>query len=453
MYILNNAIKNLIRNKIHSSFSIVIMLLMVLSIAIFSIINLSASIINQKYEKKLESKVSIKINEKKIGQNDSIESLRGYSVLNLDDYLNFSKSKYVRKMSLIGNIVLYLDNNKKTVVSNDKNLVYGDIGTNFVVMGFTDKNINLKYYNLDMSRGRLFEKDNECIVSEDFLSVSEFKLGDTISLLNDYDANTMLNLKIVGVYKKKYGNKVENTQDISIYNNILTSYNTLLEFEKKIRPENQMIYTSANFLLKDSNSRKVFEKELRNKGLSDIYKVTIDDSVYHKLMAPIKHLSSVAFTSIFGILVLGSILLMISSVISIKKIKYDIGVLRLIGMSKFKIIRSFVYESIIMILICIILGLGIASISEKAISNYVFEYQYKYNVTYNDSVFDYGGYKDININYSNSKQEMKNLKDKSTLKFMFNIIIMAIILILLTSIVSIYSTIMYKPIQIIYDRN
>ncbi len=80
-----------------------------------------------------------------------------------------------------------------------------------------------------------------------------------------------------------------------------------------------MIYTSASFLLRDSNSRKAFEKELRNKGLSDIYKVTIDELLYHKLMAPIERLSGVVFTYTLGILVLGSILLVISSAISIKK--------------------------------------------------------------------------------------------------------------------------------------
>ncbi|HGM1390534.1 TPA: ABC transporter permease [Clostridioides difficile] len=318
MYILNNAIKNLIRNKVHSLFSIVIILLMVLSIAISSIINLNMSIITQKYEKKLESEVSIKIDEKKVVQNDLTESLIGYDPLNLEDYLNFSKSKYVKKMSLTGNLALYVDN-KKYAPSNDKKLDYNDITTNCIVMGFTDKNKSLKYYNLNISKGRVFQKDNECIVSEDFLKAGNFKVGDTISLLNDYNTNVKLNLNIVGVYKTKDSNKLESVQDVSIYNNILTSYNTLVTFEKRVRPESKMIYTSASFLLRDSNSRKAFEKELRNKGLSDIYKVTIDELLYHKLMAPIERLSGVVFTYTLGILVLGSILLVISSAISIKK--------------------------------------------------------------------------------------------------------------------------------------
>lgn len=231
MYILNNAIKNLIRNKVHSLFSIVIILLMVLSIAISSIINLNMSIITQKYEKKLESEVSIKIDEKKVVQNDLTESLIGYDPLNLEDYLNFSKSKYVKKMSLTGNLALYVDN-KKYAPSNDKKLDYNDITTNCIVMGFTDKNKSLKYYNLNISKGRVFQKDNECIVSEDFLKAGNFKVGDTISLLNDYNTNVKLNLNIVGVYKTKDSNKLESVQDVSIYNNILTSYNTLVTFEK-----------------------------------------------------------------------------------------------------------------------------------------------------------------------------------------------------------------------------
>ncbi|VIN39318.1 ABC transporter permease [Clostridioides difficile] len=355
-------------------------------------------------------------------------------------------------MSLTGNLALYVDN-KKYAPSNDKKLDYNDITTNCIVMGFTDKNKSLKYYNLNISKGRVFQKDNECIVSEDFLKAGNFKVGDTISLLNDYNTNVKLNLNIVGVYKTKDSNKLESVQDVSIYNNILTSYNTLVTFEKRVRPESKMIYTSASFLLRDSNSRKAFEKELRNKGLSDIYKVTIDELLYHKLMAPIERLSGVVFTYTLGILVLGSILLVISSAISIKKIKYDICVLRLIGMSKFKIIRSFIYESIMIILISTVLGLGIASISEKSISNYVFEYQYKYNITYNDFLFNKGSYKDVNTNDINTEQEMKNLKDKSTLNFILKIIFISMILILLTSTVSIYNAIMCKPIQIIYDRN
>lgn len=101
MYILNNAIKNLLRNKLCNSFSTVVILLMVLAILISSIINSNVNVIKANYEKKFESEVQIKLDAKKIVQSDSGESLIKYSNLSVNDYLNFAKSKYVKKYLLL----------------------------------------------------------------------------------------------------------------------------------------------------------------------------------------------------------------------------------------------------------------------------------------------------------------------------------------------------------------
>ncbi|MCC0632650.1 FtsX-like permease family protein [Clostridioides sp. ZZV15-6388] len=456
MYILNNAIKNLLRNKLRSSFSVVVMLLMVLAILISSIINSNVNVIKANYEKKFESEVQIKLDSKKLVQDNSGKSMIKYSNLSVNDYLNFAKSKYVKKVSFIGNITAHFDDNKYNS-NDDRQIVDNDMRTkNYGIIGYTEKNESFKHYNLEKVKGRVFQKDNECMVSKEFIDINKLKIGDTISLLSDYSTNTKLNLKIVGIYKKKDTKNVkdiEMVQDESIYNSILTTYNTLVEFEKKIESEKPIIYTNARFLLRDSNSRKDFEKEIRDKGLSDIYKVTIDEFAYSKLIAPMQRLSNIAFTVTLGILILGSILLMINSIIAIKKIKYYIGVLILIGMPKFKIVQSFICESIIITLVCLILGGGIVSISASKISNYVFKYQNQYNVIHNVDLLNNREYKNIDINSDDIKQETKSLRDKLIPNLIFKIIIVAIILILLTGIVAVYSTIVYKPIQIIYDRN
>lgn len=122
-------------------------------------------------------------------------------------------------------------------------------------------------------------------------------------------------------------------------------------------------------------------------------------------------------------------------------------------MPKFKIVQSFICESIMITLVCLILGGGIVSISASKLSNYVFEYQNQYNVIHNVDLLNNREYKNIDINSDDIKQEIKSLRDKLIPNLIFKIIIVAIILILLTNIVAIYSTIVYKPIQIIYDRN
>ena len=66
MYILNNSIKNLLRNKVRNIFNMIITLLMISSIAIFVIINSSTNGILSEYKKKFESEVQIKINQEKL---------------------------------------------------------------------------------------------------------------------------------------------------------------------------------------------------------------------------------------------------------------------------------------------------------------------------------------------------------------------------------------------------
>lgn len=57
MYILNNSIKNFLRNKVRNIFNMIITLLMISSIAIFVIINSSTNGILSEYNKKFESEV------------------------------------------------------------------------------------------------------------------------------------------------------------------------------------------------------------------------------------------------------------------------------------------------------------------------------------------------------------------------------------------------------------
>lgn len=150
----------------------------------------------------------------------------------------------------------------------------------------------------------------------------------------------------------------------------------------------------------------------------------------------------------FGVLSVGSILLILNSIISLKKIKYKIGVLRLIGISKLKIVKGFLYESIIMTTICLGVGLFIASAVAKPVANNIFEEKNKSSVAYQINSENKLVYS--NINQINLKEELKDLKVNFRLDYAF-IIIVAITII--TSGVSIYNTIIYNPMQVINNRD
>lgn len=450
MYILKNAIKDLFKNKMYNLINILIIISMISSIGIFIIIKSSTNTAMSNYKNKLQ--LEVKINKKGSMKYSESEEISKVEDISTNDYLNFAESKYVKKAFFIGDMMAYIeglndDNNKYSSDTYERNV-------NITVTGYSDYENLLELTDIKIKDGNIFKDNNECMISKRVMESTGLKIGDEVSLLSGIkgEDDKILKLKIVGIYEYKYSDLyIENIYNESYStilpdNDILTTYNALVNFEREVN--SRLISTTAKFLLNDSNSRKSFEMDLRDKGLSNMYTVDIDEDAYRNAVLSVKKINSFIFTIMFGVLSVGSILLILNSIISLKKIKYKIGVLRLIGISKLKIVKGFLYESIIMTTICLGVGLFIASAVAKPVANNIFEEKNKSSVAYQINSENKLVYS--NINQINLKEELKDLKVNFRLDYAF-IIIVAITII--TSGVSIYNTIIYNPMQVINNRD
>lgn len=451
MYILKNSIKDLFKNKIYNLINIIIIISMISSIGIFIIIKSSTNTAMSNYKNKLQ--LEVKINKKESMKYSESEEISKGEDISTNDYLNFAESKYVKKTSFIGDMMAYIEG-----LSDDNNNKYSsdtyERNVNIIVTGYSDYENLFELTDIKIKDGNIFKDNNECMISKRVMESTGLKVGDEVSLLSGIKGkdDKVLKLKIVGIYEYKYSDLyIENIYNESYSvilpdNDILTTYNTLVNFETEVN--SRLISTTAKFLLNDSNSRKSFEMDLRDKGLSNIYTVDIDEDAYRNAVLSVKKINSFIFTIMFGVLSVGSILLILNSIIALKKIKYKIGVLRLIGISKLKIVKVFFYESIIMTAICLGVGLFIASAVAKPVANNLFEEKNKSSVSYQINSENKLVYR--NINQINLKEELKDLKVNFRLDYAF-IIIVAIAII--TSGVSIYNTIIYNPMQVINNRD
>lgn len=450
MYILKNAIKDLFKNKMYNLINILIIISMISSIGIFIIIKSSTNTAISNYKNKLQ--LEVKINKKGSMKYSESEEISKVEDISTNDYLNFAESKYVKKTFFIGDMMAYIeglndDNNKYSSDTYERNV-------NITVTGYSDYENLLELTDIKIKDGNIFKDNNECMISKRVMESTGLKIGDEVSLLSGIkgEDDKILKLKIVGIYEYKYSDLyIENIYNESYStilpnNDILTTYNALVNFEREVN--SRLISTTAKFLLNDSNSRKSFEMDLRDKGLSNMYTVDIDEDAYRNAVLSVKKINSFIFTIMFGVLSVGSILLILNSIISLKKIKYKIGVLRLIGISKLKIVKGFLYENIIMTTICLGVGLFIASAVAKPVANNIFEEKNKSSVAYQINSENKLVYS--NINQINLKEELKDLKVNFRLDYAF-IIIVAITII--TSGVSIYNTIIYNPMQVINNRD
>ena len=321
MYILKNAIKDLFKNKIYNLINIIIIISMISSIGIFIIIKSSTNTAISNYKNKLQ--LEVKINKKGSMKYRESEEISKFEDISTNDYLNFAESKYVKKTYFIGEMMAYIDE-----LSDDNNKYNSDTyerNANIIVTGYSDYENLLELTDIKIKDGNIFKDNNECMISKSVMESTGLQIGDEVSLSSGINGknNKVLKLKIVGIYEYKYSDLyIENIYNESYSailpaNAILTTYNTLVNFEAEVN--SSLISTTAKFLLNDSNSRKSFEMDLRDKGLSNIYTVDIDEDSYRNAVLYVKKINSFIFTIMFGVLSIGSILLILNSIISLKK--------------------------------------------------------------------------------------------------------------------------------------
>jgi len=112
-----------------------------------------------------------------------------------------------------------------------------------------------------------------------------------------------------------------------------------------------------------------FEADLRSRGLPDGYVVRADETVFSSVVSPVESLQSLSFTFLLIILVLGAVIMVLLSAIVIRERKYEIGVLRAMGMKKQKIALGLWTEIIVITCICFVLSMGVGAILSQPISD------------------------------------------------------------------------------------
>jgi putative ABC transport system permease protein len=125
----------------------------------------------------------------------------------------------------------------------------------------------------------------------------------------------------------------------------------------------------TTFYLKSPDFFIAFETELREKGLPNDWMVFRDESGYQRMIKPIESLKEVSLTFLAVVLVFGAAIIILLSVIAIRERKYEIGVLRAMGMKKKKVALCLWVETIVITCVCFILGMIAGIILANPVSN------------------------------------------------------------------------------------
>ena len=137
----------------------------------------------------------------------------------------------------------------------------------------------------------------------------------------------------------------------------------------------------AVYYLTHPDMLTAFEADLRSRGLPEGYAVRADETAFASIVGPIESLQSLSFTFLMIILVLGAVIMVLLSAIAIRERKYEIGVLRAMGMKKQKVALGLWAEIIVITCICFVIGMGVGSVLSQPVSDAILAGQVQTNDT------------------------------------------------------------------------
>ena len=415
MYILQNAGKNIGRNKGRNILMGIIILAIIATSAVALIINNTATGIIDNYKERFGSEVSITPNMEKLMQESQRNSGGGTQRMVMfqrpeippEQYVAFGDSDYIKEARYSSSVGVH-KNDVLKIVDEEK----GGGGSRFMRIGangtadnsgdelFYAKLLGFNYIpeeftegNRQIAEGNFPENDNECIISRDLLENSGLKIGDTITLTStlreqgappapDEEDTTetikiSYTLKIVGYYDdltdQYAGDFMQNAYE-NRRNEILTTVGTIIE---PMQDGFTGINIDGKYYLNNPEDLDKFAAELYAKGLDEKFDVTTDQAGYDATVKPVEGLKSITYVFLTVVLLLGAIILILLSTIAIRERKYEIGVLRAMGMKKSKVAFGLISEVIMITFVCLILGLGTGIAIAQPVSDMLLDNQLK----------------------------------------------------------------------------
>lgn len=279
--------------------------------------------------------------------------------------------------------------------------------------------------------GQLFTQVGHALISKSLADLNNLKVGDEVTILDPLvDASFKpLTLKISGIYSDytefKPGFHVTNPK-----NDFITSYVTLKEHQNQAGQK--LFAVEATYFLKHPDLVDQFNKEAHEMGLHENYKMATNEMSYNKIVKPAENIAHIANVFLYGILGIGSVILILLSIISIRERNYEIGVLRAMGVNKAQVVRGIIYESLIIMTVCLLIGLTLGSLSAQPMSEMLVSTNQATN----------GG----------AVIETEPIEVSLSGVVVVNVLLVGFGLVIISSSVGVLHTLRYEPMQILSER-
>lgn len=400
MYIFKNAWLSIKRRKGRNLLIGIIILVISCASAITLAIKNSASNLIESYENQYQVEATIEVDRSTLmgqgqpGENtssstskeDMKDKFSSISSLTIDNVNSYGDSDYVTSYYYTNSIGMNSSNIEKASstssttssgTSNDDkkgNMPEMESSSDFTLKGYSSIEamtsfIEGTYTITDGTVDSDFTSDT-CVINSELASYNDLSVGDKITLTDPDNTSVTYTLTITGIFSDN-----ESTSGFQMFSNSVNTIITNTNVIDKIVKKDTSIKTTITptFVLDSKDDIDAFTEEVKNKGLNEYLTVSTNLDEVSEATSSISSLSTYATTFLIITLVIGAVVLLVINMINIGERKYEIGVLRTIGMKKTTVAFEFMCELFIVALVSMVLGTGIGAVASVPTANKLLE--------------------------------------------------------------------------------
>lgn len=500
MYILKNAYLSIIRNKGRNILIGIIILVISCASAVTLAIKTSASKIINSYEEKNEITGSIEVNRDNVmkhfdpskenrdsSKKEMIEEFYNLENLSISDIENYANSEYVKNYYYTLSTNLNSTNIEATSISlpsdnqtdNEKNRnnmpmdnIKDDLGKNetqgdFSLVGYSSYEAMQEFISgaYSITEGEVSSnfEDATCVINKELATLNNLSVSDKITLTDPNDESKTFEVTITGIFTENEDTNSDNKMNMfsKSSNMIITNVN----FVKGITEsdESLSLNVTPTFILKDKASIEKFEAELTEKGLNENLKLTTNLEEVESATKSISNISTFSTTFLVITLIIGATILFVLNMINVRERKYEIGVLRTIGMKKSSLALQFMTELLIITLIFLILGTILGSVISVPTANMLLKNEIESSSNESQNINkNFGGNMmpgngDMKtmpgMNNSQNIQKIENINAVVDFSVVVKLIGIGILLTIISSIASMICIQRFSPLTILKERS
>ena len=396
MFIFKNAWISIVRNRGRNVLIGAIILVIACACTVTLAINNTASDLINSYKSAYQKELTLSFDRQSMmgdfdfgdedGRDKAKEKFENIASYTIDDVKTFSEAEHIESYYYTYGFSLNGNNIEKAEIEIESDFggfggmpggsrggEFGGSSMDFTLTGYSSVESMSEFINGTYTMTEITDNawdlafdGNYVFINEELASYNEISLNDKIKL-EDEEGN-VYEFEIIGIFED---NDSESDSMMSMFSNSANTIITNADALVNIDTENDSISGSVNptFIIDDYANADTIQTELYELGLDESYIVETNQEIAEAGVSSVKNVKSFATTFLIITLIIGGVVLFILNMINIRERKYEIGVLRTIGISKFKLTMQFVSELLVVAFIALIIGAGLGATMSKPVSN------------------------------------------------------------------------------------